>query len=339
VRAGDALTEPLHFDAADIVREKSGQYRAMENDSVAGLRKAEAAIFAGKVTRGMEWVREAGLTAMKTVDRMVSSTVWLGAYRQALAEGKPEAQAIRWADDILTQVQPQSSPVERAGILRSKGWLGTVTMFYGYLSVAYQQQSNIAAPLFTQEFQTASLVKQAKMAGSVAGGLLGFYLAYQAVGEFLMARGPEDGDKDPEDPENEVLKWRNWLFRKMVAAPLSLIPVLPLSQIVEGLMLGHAPESKSDALQGVAVQLPLAGLRIYKALFENGDAEPAVWAALRAVGLATGAPVRLVEPSAKYLWRLQSGQAQPASAAEAVSNTVYGEKRGNPATPLNPFPQ
>lgn len=316
---------------------KSGILRAMDNELLAGVEKELASVRAGKASRALQAIREAGMWMMRTVDGVVSTAVWIGAHRQALADGKDAAAAVRWADDLLLQVQPSSSAVEKAGILRNKGAIGAMTMFYGYLSVAYRANHRIASPLFTQEFQSASAPKRALMAGKVAGQMLGFWLAFGALGEFLMGRGPEDGDRDDEDPENKALQWRNWVTRKLLVAPLTLIPVVPVASGTESLLLKKRTMARTDPMsQLVVTMFETIGAAVEASKDEADDdaGEKAAHKALRTLFLATGLPIRPLETTAKYLVELFTGERIPENAADAASGIVYGERENQPTTPL-----
>ena len=314
-----------------FAREKSGLLRAADNELVAGFEKEFASLRSGPLRRGVEWTKSAGMAAMRTIDGTVSTAVWLGAYRQALANGLEEGAAVRWADDIFTQVQPSSSVVEKARVLREKGWVGGLTMFYGYLSVAYRTQHRIASPLFTQAFQEASAAKKALMAGAVAGNLFGFYVAFQALGNLGMGRGPEDGDRDEEEPDNELLKWRNWLARQVFVAPLSTLPVVPFSQIVEGLLLHKKVNQRADPLTGAMLQLAETGGMVLDAIQGNEvDDAKVTKSAVRSLGLTTGLPVRFGDVTGGYLWDITAGERPVPNAGRFVGGLIYGEKDTQP---------
>jgi hypothetical protein len=316
---------------------QSGILRSMDNDLVAGLEKELASVRDGKWARGFQAIKEAGMWMMRTIDGVVSAAVWIGAHRQALAEGKDGGAAVRWADDILLQVQPSSSAVEKAGILRNKGWAGAATMFYGYLSVAYRANHRIASPLFTQEFQAASPAKRAAIAGKVAGQMLGFWIAFGALGDLLMGRGPEAGDADDDDPENKLKLWRNWLTRKIVVAPMTLVPILPLASGTESVILKKKPTTRGDpASQLVTTLFETIGAAVEAAGDDapDGATEKAAGKALRTIFLARGLPVRPFETTGKYLIDLFSGERLAENPGDVASGLIYGERDNQPTTPF-----
>lgn len=314
--------------------EKSGILRAMDQDAIAGLKGELRDPAAGQMKRGLEWVREAGMAVMKGVDNTVSTAVWLGSYRQGLAENMEEDAAVRFADDVLLQVQPTSMASERAGILRSKTGLGAVVMFYGYLSVAYRAQHRIAAPLFTQDFQNANPAEKAWKAAKVAGQMAAFYIAYQVLGELLAGRGPEDGDDD-KDEKSKSARWSRWFARKMVTAPFATLPVAGsiLSAGIDSaftgkpLMAQQRDPVSSALLQGVTTLLATSA-----AANDPTEAkkEKALRELLRTIGTVTGLPTRLLDTSVRYMLETTLGSRTVPSAGAAASGFVYGERENQP---------
>ncbi|MDP1824904.1 MAG: diguanylate cyclase [Archangium sp.] len=316
-----------------LALEKSGILRAMDQDAIAGLKGELRDPAAGQVKRGLEWVREAGMAVMKGVDTTVSTAVWLGAYRQALAEEMEEGAAVRFADDVLLQVQPTSMASERAGILRNKTGLGAVVMFYGYLSVAYRAQHRIAAPLSTQDFQNSTPGQKAWKAAKVAAQMAAFYIAFQVLGELLAGRGPEDGDDDEE--KSTAGRWSRWFARKMVTAPLATLPVAGsiFSAGVDSAATGkplmaHQRDPVSSALlQGVTTLLSVGA-----AAHDPTDAkkDKALKELLRTIGTVTGLPTRFFDTSVRYMLETTLGEREVPNVGRAVGGIVYGERENQP---------
>jgi len=309
--------------------EKSGVMRAENSELVQQLQRDLVDLRAGPLRRGAEKMREVGMIAMRGVDSIVSTAVWTGAYRQALAEGRTEAEAVRFADDVHSRVQPSKSIAEKSRILRDKGtWVGAATIFYSYLNVAYRAQHRLAAPLFTRAFQEASPAKRAGIAAAVAGNLLAFYVAVQVLGDLGMGRGPEDGDRDEEDPESKLLKWRNWFIRKVAVAPLSTIPVLPLTSIVEGGILGKKVSPRAEPVTATLFQFSKLIEQLRRDEATEEDIAKAAWPL---VGAFTGFPTRLVGTTGKYLWdTVIVGNREVPNAGRFVGGVIYGEKDAQP---------
>ena len=310
--------------------ELSGVLRSQSNKLVEELQREVDSAMSSKASRGLEWLKEASFAAMRGVDVIVGTSVWQGAYRQALAmglEGGKDGPAVRWADDIYLRVQPSISNVERARILRDKGWVGSLAQFYTYLNTVYRANRRIAAPLATQEFQEASLLDKGKVAGKVAGQLVAFAISWQVLGELVMGRGPEDGDRDEEDPENKALQWRNWFLRKVLISPLATIPIVPLASVVEGLVLDKKTNPRTDPAAAALIQLGRAASVLRKAMEGEGDGAKATVESLRVIGLATGAPTRLLETTGRYLWEVTAGDREVDGVADFFSGVLYGPPR------------
>jgi len=309
--------------------EKSGVMRAENSDLVQQLQRDLVELRAGPLRRAHEKMREVGMIAMRGVDSIVSTAVWTGAYRQALAEGRSEVEAVRFADDVHSRVQPSKQLAEKSRILRDKGtWVGAATIFYSYLNVAYRAQHRLAAPLFTRAFQEATPAQKAAQAAKVAGSLLAFYVAVQVLGDLGMGRGPEDGDRDEEDPENKLLKWRNWFVRKVAVAPLATIPVLPLTSLVEGGILGKKVSPRAEPVSAALFQVS----KLVEQLRRDEATEADIFkAALPLVGAFTGAPTRLISTTGGYLWdTIVTGDREVPNAGRFVGGVLYGEKDGQP---------
>ena len=315
--------------AREAMLEKSGVMRSENSELVQQLQRDLVDLRAGSVRRGVEKMREVGMIAMRGVDAIVSTAVWTGAYRQALAEGRAEAEAVRWADDVHSKVQPSKNTAEKSRILRDKGtWVGAATIFYSYLNVAYRAQHRLAAPLLTSSFQRSAPAQKAKMAAKVAGNLLAFYVAMQVLGDLGMGRGPEDGDRDEEDPENKLLKWKNWFLRKVAVAPLSTIPVLPLTSLVEGGILGKKVSPRAEPVTATLFQFSKLIEQLRRDEATDEDIAKAAWPL---VGAFTGFPTRLVGTTGKYLWdTVIVGNREVPNAGRFVGGVIYGEKDAQP---------
>ena len=282
--------------------------------------------FARSVGRAL---RENAFFFQEAVGKFTAMPVWLGGFRQGLADGMSPEEAARFADDLLTKVFPSHATLEKAALLRDKGFFGAITSFYGYLSVAYRTQHRIIAPLFSREFAELGFTGKGKKLGLAAGGLLGFYAAYSLLGEFLMGKGPSDDDRDDEDPESAALKYRNWAMRKFAIAPLATVPG-PMASAVEMGILGKKSSPRADALTSYAA----TALSVFTDW--TMTKEQRLLTAMRVLGLSAGLPLRPLETTGGYLLDLVNGEAEPEGPGDVASGLLYGKKKGNPATPLAP---
>lgn len=285
-----------------------------------------------QLPKPLQWYKDNAFFFMEQVAVATTTPVWLGAHRQALQEGRTQDEAVRFADDVLSQVFPSHHPVDQAAILRDRTFWGRATIFYGYLSTAYRQQHRIIAPLFEQEFLEAGAGGKALTAAKVAGGLLGFWTAFSVLGELLMGRGPEAGDDDEDDP-SPLTRWRNWYVRKLVAGPLSTQPFLPLSTAWEAAMTGKiAPSPRSGPLASIVTMI---GKDFFAAL--DGEKEPLerVTSAAKVAVQALGLPLKPFTAQGSFLLDVATG-GEVGGLGGAASGLIYGRRPNQPANIFQP---
>lgn len=80
------------------------------------------------------------------VDRGISGTIWLGAYRDALTAGKDEAGAVLDGDKAVRQSQGATGAMDIAAIQRKDqgAAMRLLTMFYTPFSIYYNQNRDLA---------------------------------------------------------------------------------------------------------------------------------------------------------------------------------------------------
>lgn len=130
-------------------------------------------------------------------DMAVSLPTWMGAYEKAIAEGKPEAEAISEADSAVRLSQGAGGAKDLAAIQRGGELKRMLTMFYSYFST-----------LFNLLYR---LGKRTKSPKDIPRAVLSYFylVAFPAVmSEILMGRGPED-DED---------RWK-WAIKTMGVYP------------------------------------------------------------------------------------------------------------------------
>lgn len=300
---------------------KSPELRFMAHTARQQFQSVADTFFA-KGSAAMRWYKEHAFDFMEAIGAVTSTPIWMGAYSQALRSGLSEEAAVRWADDVLTQVFPSHSAVEQAGIIRDKGFAGLSTVFYGYLSVAYRAQARIVSDVTSLDFTESSPKGKAKTIASVTGRMLAFWLAYQLLGELLMGRGPEGGDKDDEEPENEALQWGHWMLRKLLSAPLQSIPFIgDTVPVIEAALLGRQPRAREGVLSSYLTSIGAGAL---KALDGEKDPFARADAAWRVMSTALGLPAYPVSTPMKYWLQVGKGDIEPAGVGDAAIGSVYG---------------
>lgn len=120
---------------------------AIEKSKVLLGREYETAIadatvgIKGRAENLMSGAGDAGLKFLKLGDLETARATWVGAYRKGMGEfGLSDANAIKYADDVVIRTQGSASPIDRAPIQRSQlgraaSMFGTYTMNnWGYMT-------------------------------------------------------------------------------------------------------------------------------------------------------------------------------------------------------------
>jgi GGDEF domain-containing protein len=321
--------------ATKLVHSLSAEMRFRDEGLVSELRRdMEKMTKSGPLAHGpLAAYRDSAFVFMEVTDKATSIPTWLGAFKQAAEEGKSEAQAVEFADSVVRQLFPSQSVVDKAGWLRDKGFMGMITSMYGYLSVVYNQQRDIAHELHTAK-GTRELLKRTPL---VVGRLLALWATSIVLGELLTGRGPDD-----DDGQDELERWRNYLARKMALAPFVPLPI-PVASLMESWALGKKPSMR--AAPGFAFIDPMlrAAGRAYKAAKSGEDVNTTKLAeeSIKATGFLLGLPTRPL-PQVEYLLRLgglgttlglEGGDAE-LDVLGTPSGLIYGER---PHQPRNVF--
>lgn len=309
------------FATTRFAEEKSGELRfrhdALTQEMGQQLRKMTTR---NPLRRGpLGFLVEHAFTFMEFSDRVTVTPVWVGAYRQALAEGKEEGDAVTFADATVRKIFPSRSAVDRAAILRDKGFWGLTTLFYGYFNTLYNRSRDIVHELHLAE----DGVDVARRLPRVGGRLFALYVASAVVAEFLSGRGPE-----PDDGDDDEERWVQWFLRKLLVAPVQTLPG-PVSSLVESGLLHKAPSVRAAPAFAVLEGL---GKAAWNALQGEADAEKTFFEVTRSLGLLVGFPTKLLR-AARYAVDAAQGEANADNPADVLSGILYGQR---PNQPLNP---
>lgn len=126
-----------------------------------------------------------------------SGAAWMGVYDNALVEGLDEEAAVRRANDAVVRAQGGSRPIDRSPLMRSKGQLQNLTMFFGWANAMYNVQRG--AILDLRDGKNVAMSVQAIGWTIIIGPLMSAMLS---------------GDAPWDDDEEGLFDWfmRNVLF-------------------------------------------------------------------------------------------------------------------------------
>ncbi|MFA5943196.1 MAG: hypothetical protein WC876_01880 [Candidatus Thermoplasmatota archaeon] len=300
--------------AVRFAESKSGELRSRRDQLQRELAAQTKSLTGASALKPLGWLKEHAFVFMEFSDKYSSTPVWLGAYRQALANGASDADAVTKADQTVRQVFPSHSPVDAAAILRDKGFVGTSLMFYGFLSTYYNGIADLR-----RQFGRADTAVQK---GKVAGQLLAYVVAISVLSEFLRGRGRED-DED----------WAQWFLRKMLSGALSAVPFGgDLGNYLDAKMLGK------PTMNPRSVSLPVTFLTLGQALIDAAsdekDADKRVKALIRSAGPFAGIPAVQPIRTLGYISDVAQGNIEPRDPFDFASGLIYGEREGQPQNPL-----
>ncbi len=249
------------------------------------------------------------LTAM--ADRQVTIPTWLGAYRQAQAEGLNEEDSIRAGDRAVRLSQGAAGAKDLSAVQRDNELMKLLTMYYTPFAVLYARMRDVGA--------TTRRVKD--MPRAVAR-MLALVIMPAVLGEILAGRGPEED-------EDEI--W--WAIRKSLLYPLASVPIVKEgSGVVEAAMIGLAGEGEmkfqpSWRLTPVAGSLEKLGRTFVRSTeVMSGDREfnDVAWDLLEGSGYVFGLPTRQVRISGEYTLDVLNDEANPESPQQFMYEVLYG---------------
>ena len=252
------------------------------------------------------------LTAM--ADRQVTIPTWLGAYRQAQAEGLNEEDSIRAGDRAVRLSQGAAGAKDLAAVQRDNELMKLLTMYYTPFSVLYARMRDVGA--------TTRRVKD--MPRAVAR-MLALVIMPAVMGEILAGRGPE---------EDEDETW--WAIRKMLLYPLASVPILKEgSGVIEASMINLAGEGEmkfqpSWRLTPVAGAVEKVGRTFTKTsdvIAGNREFNEVGWDMFETSGYIFGLPTRQVRISGEYTLDVLNDERNPESPQQFMYEVLYGPPR------------
>lgn len=319
--AGLAEFAGAPIQTVKLAEAKSGELRyrrdSLQRELTQQIKKLTAT---GPLSKGpLAWLKEHAFAFLEFSDRATSTPVWLGRYRQALADGLTDDEAVKTADAVIRKLFPSHSPVDASAVLRDKGFLGTSLLFYGYFNTTY----NVYRDMFHDLHTADDKLESAKRLPSIAGRALAFAVATSAVGEFLAGRGRE--------PEEE---WEQWFLRKVLAGGLSAAPFGgDVAQLIEAKVLNKRQvNAKAGPLVNFAEQL----WKAFEAVVDDEkELSKRVADIARLAGTVLGLPTSQPLRTGTFLGNLSEGGAVARNPADVAGGLIYGQRENQPANPAS----
>jgi hypothetical protein len=248
------------------------------------------------------------------MDMMVSVPTWMAAYKQALAEGKPEQDAVRAGDRAVRLSQGASGAKDMAAVQRNNELTRLLTMYYTPFSALYARLRDVGES-----------TKEMKDLPRAAARLMALVIFPAIVGELLAGRGPDDD-------EDEV--W--WAARKVMLYPMATIPVVrDFSGLTEKWMINvigdgemeFAPSYRLSPIVGAIEKVSKIPSKIGDVVVGDKEFDDVAWDIFESSGYVLGLPTAQARITGEYLQNLLSGEAEPENAADVLKGLLFRPKK------------
>ena len=156
-----------------------------------------------KIALSQERLLEFASDALGFADQLTDIPVWLGAYDKAIAEGKAETAAVRFADTVIERSTGTGRRIDTSMMQRGSPTERLFSMFMTFLNTQYNrwvQEKNV----YLSEKDHWRLFKFIAMR----------YIGFGLLSALASFKGPDDDDDKFKWFAKEVLEW-----------PLGLLPV------------------------------------------------------------------------------------------------------------------
>jgi len=239
-----------------------------------------------------------------------SGPLWIGVYDNALVQGMDEEAAVRVANNEVVRAQGGSRPIDRSPLMRSKGMLQNLTMFFGWANAMYNVQRG--AILDLRDGKNIMLSVQAIGATMILGPLMNAMLG---------------GDAPWDDDEEGLFAWffRNVLF----GLGDSTVGVRDLTNIAERKLQGkYAGDPYGTVLQRLYGTNKVLADDLYAAAISDDDKEvskrwPSHVISGIGYGLGWGGTAQ-ASKTASYAVDVAEGDQEPANILDWISGVLRG---------------
>ena len=288
----------------------SGLIRRMKNDLAREFER-EANRMAQDVSvpkKVLNFYIDHGFAAMQLINNGVATTVWNGAYQQASDGNKTHDQAVEFADQVVSQAMPSHSIVDKPALLRGKGFLSAITVFWGYFATLYNQERRNWHNVHIAE----GGIEKSKAAMSALTTHFATLLITHHIAALIMGKGPEEDEE-----------WKDWFIRGIAGGSLDPLP-FGVAYNVEQLFFERRSTSRPVPAAAFIDEFTRLFIKISK---DEVDPKETAMQALRATGILFGIPIDPLR-GAKYLSDLMDGGSgiRAENAGDVIGGLLYGER-------------
>lgn len=250
---------------------------------------------------------------------LVESISWLSGYKDALALGKTEEQAIKNADSVVRLTQGGFSLAEVSRFEAGSPAMRIFTIFYGFFNAVLNNNVGKA----TEIMRGMGLKKGASHLFFLY--LVGFMVPAILNDAFGIALGGGDWDEDKDgDYADDFLK----LF---FGSQFNLgVAMMPFGQVAKSSVNAFNNKPYDDKISmspaiGMVERSMQAPASLYKAIEGEGSPKKAVTDVLTLIGMLTKTPVAPIAKPINYLIDVQTGNTQPTGPIDFSRGLLTGK--------------
>ena len=167
-----------------------------------------------------EKVVEFGSKMLAWMDQLTDIPIFRGAYFQAIAQGKSEQEAIRFAESVISRTTGSGRKIDTSLMQRGSTSEKLMTMFLTFLNTQYNRWA-MEARIFLSEKDYWRMIQFVGIK----------YLAFGMLSAVFSGKLP--------DTEDEY-GWFKWFFKEVVMWPMGMIPVGgPLVKVMLDTAIGN----------------------------------------------------------------------------------------------------
>jgi hypothetical protein len=299
--------------------------------SIAGSRAGDA------YGRATDKVKETAFYMQEKIDKYSSIIIWTAAYRDA--DGKSEADRVKYADKMLEESLPHLEKLSQPLLLGKTGVMSSILLFHGYFNKLFNilrqdYRQKVYEPYLSMKAGETSGKDFGVSAAKYAGEMLAVFFISNVLAEYFSGRGKDDRETIGQ-----------YLTRKMVAAPFSVLPFMaPVGETVGAKIAGSRVLDRTREVVSFRQIPQLAllenlGRAANGAISEHKSIDKKVFDGLELFLAGQGLPARQWRRSSQYLYQtLISGERTVHDPVQFVGGLAYGERNrqpGNPASDLS----
>lgn len=234
-----------------------------------------------------------------------ANATWIGAYREAIAQGKTDIQAVRVADKVPRMTQHSGDVGSLSALERHPFWK-KLLVYAGPVEVAYNAMVNAAHD-----------IKASKGTDPAAWGkLMAFWFGQSVL--WAAVRGKKDKDES----------WGGFVARHMMLGPLEAFPIMrDAVGYTEKKLKGQRAEMQALPILSIPKSVADALSSSYKYAKGEGEAKQAIKDINVAAGMTTGYPAFQVDITGQFLYDVLSGQYQPKHPWSPLHDAIYRRKK------------